>query len=636
MTEILKNILYFFSLEALDARIFPTNDPEKRKQISSRIPSKSRWGTVEFKFYLLCFLVIVPFMFKQAMDISQETHPNYENYQALLSDGWLFGRKVDNSDIQYNFFRNNFYLLLILMSVHLSVKKIIVHYLSLANKLTFDLFFGFIFIFFAYGFNSFKLLFHIIFCFIIVRVLLKNDKTKERNRSNDGLYSSDSQGKIINYYRLSAIWFLWIYGILALYVNDRYRDLRFYGSIHSNLTFLDDMDGIISRWDVFYNFVLLRTISYNMDYIYRFYELKNANNGPIELKDNLNGSSSGNINDGSRANNNNDLTTSYMNNSDLDLSTYDISELSEKQRQNYPWNLEYYNFQNYLSYILYTPLFIAGPVLTFNDYMYQSMKSPLRSINLKRIGIYALRFLFCLLTMEFVLHYMYVVAISKIKNLNYNEYYTPFQISMIGLFNLNIIWLKLLIPWRFFRLWGLLDEIDAPENMIRCVDNNYSAMGFWRAWHRSFNRWVTKYLYIPLGGKHSRFLSSLAIFSFVAIWHDIELRLLIWGWLIVAFLLPEILVGGYFHKAIKPQMEVNTYRYISSVGSVANIWMMMIANIYGFCLGHNGTINLLKNMFQTVDGGVFFFTASASLFVGVQIMNELRESEMRRFIDVRC
>lgn len=52
--------------------------------------------------------------------------------------------------------------------------------------------------------------------------------------------------------------------------------------------------------------------------------------------------------------------------------------------------------------------------------------------------------------------------------------------------------LQLLIPWRFFRLWALLDGMDPPENMVRCMANNYSCSGFWRSWHRSYNLWIVR------------------------------------------------------------------------------------------------------------------------------------------------
>ncbi len=108
--------------------------------------------------------------------------------------------------------------------------------------------------------------------------------------------------------------------------------------------------------------------------------------------------------------------------------------------------------------------------------------------------------------MEFILHYMYMVAIKDAKAW-YGD--TVAELSMIGFWNLIIVWLKvsttiphlanaltvwykLLIPWRFFRLWALLDGIDPPENMVRCMANNYSASGFWRSWHRSYNLWIVR------------------------------------------------------------------------------------------------------------------------------------------------
>ncbi|KAL6450921.1 GUP1 Membrane-bound O-acyltransferase GUP1 [Candida maltosa Xu316] len=308
-----------------------------------------------------------------------------------------------------------------------------------------------------------------------------------------------------------------------------------------------------------------------------------------------------------------------------------LLNLEDRERLTAPLPIEDYDFFNYISYLTYTPLFIAGPIVTFNDYIYQSnYQQSATTKDYRRIVMYLIRFIFCLLTMEFILHFMYVVAASKAKAWDGDS---PFQISMLGMFNLNIIWLKLLIPWRLFRLWALLDGIDPPENMIRCMDNNFSALAFWRAWHRSYNRWVIRYIYIPMGGGGKyRILNSLLVFSFVAIWHDIELKLLMWGWLVVVFLIPEIVATLVFSK----YSEQWWYRYLCGVGAVINIWMMMIANLVGFCLGTDGMWQLLHDLFKTFDGVRFLLISSFALFVGAQIMFEIRESEMRKGINVRC
>jgi hypothetical protein len=86
--------------------------------------------------------------------------------------------------------------------------------------------------------------------------------------------------------------------------------------------------------------------------------------------------------------------------------------------------------------------------------------------------------------------------------------------------------------------------------MIRCMANNYSALGFWRAWHRSYNLWIVRYLYIPLGGTRRLAATSVLVFTFVALWHDLSPRLLAWGWLAALFILPEVVAK----KAVPPSL----------------------------------------------------------------------------------
>lgn len=274
-----------------------------------------------------------------------------------------------------------------------------------------------------------------------------------------------------------------------------------------------------------------------------------------------------------------------------------------------PARLEDYSFRNYVAYTLYAPLYLTGPILTFNDYISQSQYKS-ASITISTTAYYGIRFLISLLTMEVMLHFIYVVAISKAQPAW--DVYSPFQLSMIGYFNLHIIWLKLLLPWRFFRLWALVDGIDPPENMVRCMSDNYSALAFWRGWHRSFNRWIVRYIYIPLGGSGGpstqgrwgtvrAIANMLVVFTFVALWHDIQLRLLIWGWLVTLFVLPEVMAGFAFPKR-KWQDRKTAYRVICGVGAVGNILMMMAANLVGFAIGLDGLKGLIHGMVGSYSG----------------------------------
>jgi D-alanyl-lipoteichoic acid acyltransferase DltB (MBOAT superfamily) len=82
--------------------------------------------------------------------------------------------------------------------------------------------------------------------------------------------------------------------------------------------------------------------------------------------------------------------------------------------------------------------------------------------------------------------------------------------------------------------------------MVRCMVDNFSAFGFWRAWHRSYNLWIVRYIYIPLGGANRVIPTTLLVFTFVALWHDLSMKLLAWGWLVSLFVLPEIAARTLF------------------------------------------------------------------------------------------
>ena len=71
-------------------------------------------------------------------------------------------------------------------------------------------------------------------------------------------------------------------------------------------------------------------------------------------------------------------------------------------------------------------------------------------------------------------------------------------------------------------MWSLLDGIEPVENMNRCMSNNWTLQGFWKSWHRSFNRWLVRYIYIPIGGSRYKYVNVFVVFTFVALWHDMN------------------------------------------------------------------------------------------------------------------
>ncbi|MCJ1399254.1 glycerol transporter [Xylographa trunciseda] len=581
------------------------------------------WRTPEFYLYYVVFIVCIPLMFKAVYDVSKPSHPNYKNYAHLLSPGWIPGRMVDNSDDQYSSFRDNVPYMFILVIIHPLSRKLyealyplqgtvqktltspeqksastFPHELAEArknNRVTFDLYFALVYLSALHGFSALKVLLILYTNFLIAKRIPRQYVTAATWVFNIGILFANELGKGYPYSTIAAAILPW----------PTTRKLGIDGEPETNWgSTLDAYSGLVPRWEILFNITVLRLVSFNMDYAW---SLDRGGSSPVEKKQ------------------------------------LDLANLSERERVNTPAQNKDYSFKNYLAYVLYSPLYLAGPIITFNDYMSQARYKP-KSVVTSRTILYGVRFLICLLTMEVMLHFIYAVAISKAQPAW--EIYTPFQLSMLGYFNLHLIWLKLLLPWRFFRLWALLDGVDPPENMVRCMSDNYSALAFWRAWHRSFNRWIVRYLYIPLGGsggskprgnwgKVRGALNFLAVFMFVALWHDIQLRLLMWGWLISLFVLPEVLGGLLFPKK-KWQNHKTAYRWICGVGAVGNILMMMAANLVGFALGLDGLQGLVHGIVGSYSGLVFLAAACGALFVGAQVMFETREQELRQGIKMNC
>ncbi|KAH7039071.1 MBOAT, membrane-bound O-acyltransferase family-domain-containing protein [Macrophomina phaseolina] len=623
-----------YSLDTLDTRFTNSSTtPPKHAAAESRIdpakpspsgsknaarsdsrapgPQPSKWHTPEFYLYYLVFLTAVPSMFYVVYDVSKESHPNYPKFEPLLSPGWIPGRKVDNSDGQYSSFRDNLPYLFVIALVHPFLRKaydylcradtytqvrqisapsghqltqgLTAHAAAdarLEQRVSFDFGFAIIFTFILHGFSALKVLLILYLNYKITTSLPKN-------------------------YIPAATW---VFNICALFSNEIFRGYPFtsiaafvHGGDGSGTwgAWLDSYGGLNSRWEILFNITVLRLISFSMDY---YWSLNMQGGSPIEKKQ------------------------------------LDPSNLSERDRVSTPAKPGDYSFRNYVAYALYSPLYNAGPILTFNDYISQQRYCP-PSITPERTTRYAFRFVLALLAMEVIIHYIYAVAIFHVQP-DWDAY-TPFQLSMLGFFNLHHIWLKLLLPWRFFRLWSLFDNIDPPENMVRCMSNNYSVMGFWRGWHRSYNRWLIRYIFIPMGGSgHGRsifatMLNYLTIFTFVALWHDIQLRLLMWGWLITFIVAPEILASLVFPRR-KWADRPNAYRVLCGIGAVAQILFMIAANLVGFAIGIDGLEGLAKAVFGSASGLTFFALACGALFVGVQVMFEIREQEAREGIRMKC
>ncbi|GFP94769.1 putative membrane-bound o-acyltransferase c24h6.01c [Phtheirospermum japonicum] len=257
-----------------------------------------------------------------------------------------------------------------------------------------------------------------------------------------------------------------------------------------------------------------------------------------------------------------------------------------------------FSFPIYLCYLVYAPLYIAGPIISFNAFSSQ-LDSPQNIYSTREVAVYGLRWVFSLSLMELMTHLFYynAFAISGVwKQLS------PIDIFIIGYGVLNFMWLKFLLIWRYFRFWSLINGIVAPENMPRCVNNCHNLESFWKNWHASFNKWLVRYVYIPLGGSQKKLLNVWVVFTFVAVWHDLEWKLLSWAWLTCIFFIPEMLVKSAANAfPVDGSFKEFVFRELRAVAGAITITCLMVANLVGFVIGPSG-IDWLVFVFIRKEG----------------------------------
>ena len=266
-----------------------------------------------------------------------------------------------------------------------------------------------------------------------------------------------------------------------------------------------------------------------------------------------------------------------------------------------------FSFLNLLIYIFYPPFYFSGPTIMYHSFIFQLKNYKENTHNQfffpKKI-FYLFRCLFIFLIFEIFNHYLYVNAIMTNKNniwlfQEFRKNNSYFYLSYLAFNNLVFIYLKFSLIWKVARYWGWADGIYSEENMNRCIYNNYTFEGFWRQWHRSYNIWLIRYMYIPLGGKKKKILNTFIIFSFVALWHDLRLNLLLWAWGIYICLIPEIIIKSIFAKEDKQYLNDKMwFRYLRAWICSIVIMLMITANLVGFGIGNTELVDALLSIWK--------------------------------------
>ena len=187
------------------------------------------------------------------------------------------------------------------------------------------------------------------------------------------------------------------------------------------------------------------------------------------------------------------------------------------------------SFVDYVLFVTFFPQLVAGPIVSHDEILPQLASKEnkrFRSDNMVQ-GIIAF---------SIGLFKKVIVADNLGKIVTYGYQHIP-QLNSFEAF-LTIIAYTLQIYFDFSGYCdmatgiGLMFNIKLPMN-FNSPYKSTTILEFWKRWHITLTRFLTKYIYIPLGGNRKgtihTYLNIFLVFLISGIWHGAGYTFIIWG-----------------------------------------------------------------------------------------------------------
>lgn len=253
----------------------------------------------------------------------------------------------------------------------------------------------------------------------------------------------------------------------------------------------------------------------------------------------------------------------------------------------YDKKIEKVNLIDYLGYILYFPKLLSGPIMEPVDLITQINDQERKKVNWDNI---------CNGLKIFSLGLFKKILIADTFALAVNWGYENMEIAT------SIDWLLIMLFYTFeiyFDFSGYSDMATGVSIMLNIelpmnFDSPYKAVSirdFWKRWHITLTGFLTRYVYIPLGGSRKgekrTYLNTLIVFLVSGIWHGANWTFILWGILHGCFSVFDRIADKIQQKIFKPVRWVCTFTVVNILwllfrsDSVAQ-WWTVLRKIFSF------------------------------------------------------
>ena len=239
----------------------------------------------------------------------------------------------------------------------------------------------------------------------------------------------------------------------------------------------------------------------------------------------------------------------------------------------YKKEIEKVNVVDYLTYILYFPKLIMGPLTDAKELITQINDSELKKFNIENFAI-GLKLFSLGLFKKLLLADTFAKGVAwGFANL---KIATSLDLILVTLFYTFEI---------YFDFSGYSDMAVGISKMVNITlpinfDSPYKALSirdFWKRWHVSLTNFLTKYIYFPLGGSRKgtvrTYINIMIVFLVSGIWHGANWTFILWGCIHGALQIIERL----FSAKNKDKDDNSAARWIYTFLMINILWLLFRA-----------------------------------------------------------
>ena len=132
---------------------------------------------------------------------------------------------------------------------------------------------------------------------------------------------------------------------------------------------------------------------------------------------------------------------------------------------------------------------------------------------------------------------------------------------------------------------------------------------FWNRWHISLNQWLTKYIYIPLGGNRKgmirKYINILIVFFISGLWHGTGFGFIVWGLSNALFQIIGDLTKNFKDRLYEKVRLNNTF--IQKVIQTVGVYLLISFTWVFFSQGFTGAVRVFASLFKPGQFGVIDF-----------------------------